>query len=357
MRNNKNKNTIHINNNTNSSKVGKKNKVKKKQSRIKDWTKYNKSLKNRAKITLLVSPAVLLPPRHKKQAGRPKSYSDELIFFLAEVREILQLPFRQTMGLAESISILSNIELPEYNTLCTRMQKLKIDQSTTSKRAEASREPVCLLIDSTGLKTKGEGEWKVRKHGASYRRSWKKLHIIVDYATQDILAYTETSEKVADQEVTPMLLDASIKNGVNARQLLGDGAYGSHKLYQKIEEERGVNLLSPPHKNAKLHVKFATTHPGRGGSGGKYADFVDEQGWETQNQYLRDCIHLGWDEWKDKTGYHKRSLVETAMWRLKSAFSDKLKSKTPQNQSVEVAIRINLMNMWTTQDQANYLKT
>lgn len=349
MTNKTNKNTIHTNDNTNNDTQAKK---KDQQTRIKDYTKYNKSLKNRGKLTLLVSPAVLLPPKPTRRTGRPKRYSDELILFLAQIREILQLPFRQTMGLAESIAMLSSLGLPEYNTLCTRMQKLQIKQHIKKQ----STKPIFLLIDSTGLKTKGEGEWKVRKHGAGYRRGWKKLHISVDYNTQTITAHVVTSERVVDQEMVVPLVDTTLKNNINIKQLLGDGAYGSHKLYQEIEGERNVSLLSPPRKNAKLHVKFAITHPGRGGSGGKYADFIDEVGWETQNRYLRECIHLGWDDWKDKVGYHKRSIVETAMWRLKSAFSDKLKSKTEANLNTELAIRISLLNYWTNLDQENYIK-
>ncbi len=348
MTNKTNKNTIHTNDNTNNSKSTK----KKKQIRIKNYTRYNKSLKNRGKLTLLISPAIFLPPKTTKHAGRPKRYSDELILFLARIREILQLPFRQTMGLAESIAMLSSLDLPEYNTLCTRMQKLQIRQHIKKQSAK----PIFLLIDSTGLKTKGEGEWKVRKHGVSYRRGWKKLHISVDYNTQTITAHEVTSERVVDQEMAVPLLDATMEKGVTVKQLLGDGAYGSHKLYREIENKRNVSLLSPPHKNAKLHVKFATTHPGRGGSGGKYADFIDEVGWETQNCYLRDCIHLGWDKWKDVSDYHKRSIVETAMWRLKSAFSDKLKSKTEANLNIELAIRINLLNYWTNLDREDYTK-
>lgn len=348
MTNKTNKNTIHTNNNTNTANVVK----KKKQSRIKDYTKYNKSLKNRAKLTLLVSPAVFLPSKATKQAGRPKSYSDELILFLAQIREIFQLPFRQTMGLAESLAALSGLSLPEYNTLCTRMQKLNV--SCPIERQ--SNKPVCLLIDSTGLKTKGEGEWKVRKHGAGYRRGWRKLHITLDYNTQQITAHTQTSERVVDQEPVIPLLDYNLKNNTCTRQLIGDGAYGSHKLYTQVEKERKISLLSPPRKNAKLHVRFKETHSGRRCSGGKYADFIDEVGWETQNRYLRDCIHLGWDEWKKQIDYHKRSLVETAMWRLKSAFSDKLKSKTEANLNNEIAIRINLLNYWTKLDQNNYIK-
>ena len=342
-----NKNTILTYDNTNVAHTSKK------ASRIKDWTKYNKSLKNRSNLTLLVSPKVFLPAKPTKQVGRPKDYSDELILFLAQIREILQLPLRQTMGLAESIVILSGLKLPQYNTLCTRMQKLEVHQSIKRQ----SKEPVCLLIDSTGLKTKGEGEWKVRKHGAGYRRGWKKLHISVDYDTQTITAHEISSERVVDQEMATALIDTTLKNGSNVTQLLGDGAYNSHKLYQEVEAERKISLISTPRKNAKLHVRFATTHPGRGGSGGKYADFVDEVGWETQNRYLRDCIHLGWEEWKRQVGYHKRSLAETAMWRLKSAFSDKLKSKSSENQAVETALRVSILNHWTALDQGNYQKT
>lgn len=344
MRNNKDKNTIPNHHNTKSS--------KKNQTRIKDWTKYNKALKKRASVTLLVSPEVFIKPRKNGQPGRPKTYSDAVILFLLELREIFQLPFRQTVGLAESLATIGALPLPEYNTLCTRMHKLNIKQNIAYRKNRV----VCLLVDSTGLKTKGEGEWKVRKHGAGYRRGWKKLHIGVDYNTQVITAHEVTSERVVDQEAVIPLLDQTTKNGSIVKQLIGDGAYNSHRLYQEIENKRSADLLSPPRKNAKLHVKFSTTHPGRGGSGGKYADFVDEKGWETHNQYLRDCIHLGWDEWKNRAGYHKRSLVETAMWRLKSAFSDKLKSKSESNVQVEIALRINLLNHWTIQSQANYRK-
>lgn len=350
MKNKTNKNTIHTNNNTNATKTIK----KKKQSRIRDWTKYNKSLKKRASVTMLVSPEVFEKPKKSKLPGRPRLYSDAIILFLLEIREIFQLPFRQTMGLAEDLAIIGGLLLPEYNTLCTRMHQLNIEQNIKCNYSD--KKPVCLLIDSTGLKTKGEGEWKVRKHGVGYRRGWKKLHISVDYNTQTITAHEVTPERVVDQDAVASLLDKTSKDGVNIKQLIGDGAYNSHKLYLEIEKDRKISLLSPPRKNAKLHVKFATTHPGRGGSGGKYADFIDEAGWETQNKYLRDCIHLGWDEWKKQTGCHKRNLAETAMWRLKSAFSDKLKSKTEANIATEVSIRIKLLNYWTVQDQDNYIK-
>lgn len=363
-----NKNTIHTNNNTKSNVTAKRansnhedtsikrcvNKYKKsrKARRSRDWAAQTQALKNRTKVSLLVSPEVFLPPKQKKHVGRKQEYSDALILFLASLREIFKQPFRQTIGLAEDLAILQGVKLPSYNRLCVRMQQLKVEQKLDHRHFKK----VCLLVDSTGLKTKGEGEWKEEKHGLSCRRGWLKLHLSVDYRTQTILSHVETPETVVDQAVTTQLIDEADVSNDNIDEVIGDGAYGSHKLYQEIEGERGITLISPPRKNAKLHVKFKETHPGRGGSGGKYADFTDEPGWETQNGYLRECMENGWDEWKDNIEYHERSLVETTMWRLKSAFSDKVKSTSPKNQSVEVAIRIMLMNKWTMQNQDIYKK-
>ncbi len=321
--------------------------------RNRDWAAQNRSLINRAKVSLLISPEVFLPPKQSKHVGRKQQYSDALIFFLVALREIIQQPFRQTIGFAEELKVLQGVKLPSYNRLCVRMQQLKIEQKLDRRHFKQ----VILLIDSTGLKTKGEGEWKVKKHGAGYRRGWLKLHVGIDYKTQAILSHIETRENVADPTVAPELVDQANSSSISIKQACGDGAYGSHKLYQEIEEERNISLLSPPHKNAKLHVKYKRTHSGRGGSGGKYAEFIDEDGWKTHNKYLRECLKDGWDEWKDNSGYHRRSLVETAMWRLKSAFSDQLKSTSSQNQSAEVAIRIMLMNKWTMDNQNVYKKT
>lgn len=266
-----NKNTIHTNNNTNTQNIKEQIRICK-PSRIKDWTKYNQSLINRANVSLLVSPAIFLSPKQAKRAGRKQEYSDALILFLAAFREIIQQPFRQTIGHARNLAALQGIKLPSYNRLCVRMQQLKIEQKLDHRHFKK----VCLLVDSTGLKTKGEGEWKVRKHGAGYRRGWVKLHLSVDYKTQTILSHVETPENVGDQAIATQLVDEA---NVDIQQVVGDGLYGSHELYQEIEGERGISLLSPPHKNARLHVKQPAINPGRGGTGGKYTDLVNEEGW------------------------------------------------------------------------------
>jgi len=320
------------------------------QNRIKNWTNYNQGLVARGDFTILISQAIVTPIEQTGKPGHPKEYSDALILVLAAIREFTGLPFRQLIGHAAMLVSLFGCRLPSYTTLCKRMQKLQVPSSI--KQTRLAPGGVCLLVDSTGLKVAGEGEWKVRKHGASHRRSWVKLHLGVDFASEQILCFEATADHVADGVMMPNLLNQALQT-TSVSQILGDGAYASHSLYQAIEE-RGVNLLSPPHKNARLHVKFAKTHSGRGGSGGKYADFIDEPGWSTYNRYVRSMIHLGVEEWKKQTGYHKRSLAETTMWRLKSAFSDRLKSRCQPNQEAEIALRVYLLNTWTNQAMPTY---
>lgn len=107
------------------------------------------------------------------------------------------------------------------------------------------------LVDSAGLKTNGEGEWFRHKHGKHEKRGWIKLHIGVDYKSEQIVAHEATLENVADEKVLPKLID-NIEDKDRIGQIIGDGAYTYHKLYQQIEEERGLSLLAPPHRNAKV---------------------------------------------------------------------------------------------------------
>lgn len=92
-----------------------------------------------------------------------------------------------------------------------------------------------LVIDATGLKVYGEGEWKVRKHGKEKRRVWRKLHLAVDAATHAIVAAEVSLETVADNEVYPSLLNPLRRK---IEQVSADGAYDTkscHALLKKKE--------------------------------------------------------------------------------------------------------------------------
>lgn len=339
---NKNKYTLINNDNIKSTKSHK--------NRIKNWSAYNNGLVNRGNFTFLIEKSLLEPPKQTGKAGHPFVYPDALILVLAELREFTQLPFRQLIGLVKGLAGFAHVELPSYSALCKRMSKLCVPPNIDSEQLDNG---FFFLVDSTGLKTDGEGEWFRHKHGKHEKRGWIKLHIGIDYKSEQIVAHEATLENVVDEKILPKLVDAT-KNKDKIGQIIGDGAYTHHKLYQQIEEERGLSLLAPPHKNAKVHMSFEHGHAGRRCSGGNYAKLIDDPGWETHNKHVRGVIRLGLDQWKDEVGYHKRSLVETTMYRLKTAFSGKLKSRKSKNRKIEIAIRISLLNRWTTQSLPTY---
>lgn len=341
---NKNKYTLINNNNTKSAKSHK--------NRIKNWSAYNTGLVNRGNFTFLIEKSLLESPRRTGKAGHPFVYPDALILVLAELREFTQLPFRQLIGLAKGLAGFTHVKLPSYSALCKRMGRLNISSNVNCGQLEKG---FFFLVDSTGLKTDGEGEWFRHKHGKHEKRGWIKLHIGIDYKSEQIVAHEATLENVADEKMLPKLID-NTKSKDKIGQIIGDGAYTHHKLYQQIECERELNLLAPPHKNAKMHMHFEKTHNHRGRkcSGGNYSKLIDDVGWETHNKYVRRVMKLGLEKWKDEVGYHKRSLVETTMYRLKTAFSGNLKSRKSKNRQIEIAIRISLLNRWTTQSLPTY---
>jgi hypothetical protein len=89
-----------------------------------------------------------------------------------------------------------------------------------------------VVVDSTGLKVFGEGEWKVRQHGYTKRRTWRKVQLGVDADTHEVVAALVTTNGVGDGEVLPTLLD---QFDDPIAQISADGAYDSHGCYQAIE--------------------------------------------------------------------------------------------------------------------------
>ena len=154
--------------------------------RVRNWTKYNDSLKQRGNITLWIDEDVIRAwrpdPNGPKKRGGQQEYTDGAIECLLTVKAVFHLAYRQTEGFACSLSELLGVKLPipDYTTLNRRAKTLKIQLPTSEKGS------IHLVLDSTGLKVYGEGEWKVRKHGYSKRRTWRKLHLAVDEATGEI---------------------------------------------------------------------------------------------------------------------------------------------------------------------------
>src|SRR4051812_12881898 len=155
----------------------------------------------------------------RRRATQP-DYSPLAILTALTLRAVFRLPFRQTEGLIGSVIGLLGLDLavPDHTTLCRRAATLEVPRP----RPRSDGEPVHLLVDSTGLKLCGAGEWLVEKHGTRTRRSWRKLHLGVDANTGQIVAAELTDKDVDDgSQVGPLLdqLDGQIAS------FTGDGAY------------------------------------------------------------------------------------------------------------------------------------
>lgn len=291
--------------------------------RVRNWAKYNDSLKQRGKITLWIDQDVIRawrpdPNAPKKRGGQP-AYTDGAIECLLTVKAVYHLAYRQTEGFAGSLSELLGVKLPipDYTTLNRRAKTLKVQLPTSEKGS------IHLVLDSTGLKVYGEGEWKVRKHGYSKRRSWRKLHLAVDEASGEIEAEVLTAAGVDDAEETTELLG---QTQTKIKQLSADGAYDKDKVYQAARDKEVEKVTIPPRRDAVLWTETAP-HP--------------------RNTNLRRVWEVGRKAWKEESGYHRRSLAETAMFRFKTIFGERLAAREEQRQQTEARLKCAALNRMT----------
>jgi len=303
--------------------------VAKAKYRVHNWKEYNKSLIQRGSITVWFSEDAIKQWCAEKEEGRkghPVIYSDNAILTALMIRSVFHLPLRALQGFLTSLVLLMNIALPipHYTRICRRAKSLGQELNKLSKNPVTD-----LVIDSTGLKVYGEGEWKVRQHGYSKRRTWKKVHFAVCPDSNEIVFEVLTENSVGDCKVYPNFLKAAPKT---VERTYGDGAYDTEGCY-KASAEHGSALITPPQRNAVFH-KNAPPYM------------------KTRNNAYLEILGLGGDEearklWKHLKGYHRRSLAETAMFRFKTIFNNKLKSRGLRNQKAEVYAKSLALNLMT----------
>ena len=294
--------------------------------KITNWRNYNESLVQRGSITFWFSDEVLAQWHHanrRPKVGRPFVYSDTAIECLLTLRELFRLPYRQTEGLARSLARLMQVEvaIPDYTSLAKRAAALDISLDV-SKHAG----PIDVVVDSTGLKVFGEGEWKMRAHGKSKRRTWRKLHLAVNPQTEEIEAETLTENSCDDASQVDPLLDQVPKS---TNLFYGDGAYDKWKVYETLAN-RGTKAVIPPQRNAKIKQHGNSSQPPL-----------------SRDEAIREIRRRGRRHWKASVGYHRRSLSETAMHRMKCCFGDHLKNRLLPNQQSEARIRSKILNKFT----------
>jgi hypothetical protein len=219
---------------------------------------------------------------------------------------------------------ISGLIIPNFSTLCRRQKSLPVEIEKRLKWGEN----LVVGIDSTGLKVSGEGEWKVRKHGWSKHRTWRKLHICIDLETQKILAAELTTNGENDARVGKQMLDGKTLN-INAFH--GDGAYDDIEFREFLGKE--IQPVIPPPKNAIIR-KSENNEP--------LPEHIIKR-----NEAVEYVKKQGLKQWKTQHCYHKRSLNETVMFRFKKIFGGELDARIMENQRTEILLKCMILNTFT----------
>ena len=223
-------------------------KFKKSTYKVTNWAEYNDALRRRGEITIWFTDEAIQSwaPEKTGKKGRPQKYSNLAIETCLFLRIVCSLPLRQTEGFACSLVRLMglNLNVPDYSTLSKRSINLEL-----SRLAQTLKPGSHIIIDSTGLKVYGKDEWHQDKHGVNARRTWRKLHIVIDERHQ-IIAYDITDNSKGDPTTAVDLL-SQIEHAFNV--VMGDGAYDSVKLTNAIlNKQPGASIVIPPPSDAVI---------------------------------------------------------------------------------------------------------
>lgn len=297
---------------------------KKKKYRITNWREYNKALRTRGSLTFWFSEDfekgwfATLDDKH--QRGRPFTYSNTCITLILTLRHVFKFALRQLTGFVESLLTLmgKSLPVPEFSRL--------------SKRATDPLSCMCLsslkegghiVIDSSGLKVFGEREWLETKYGKQYQRKvWRKLHIGIN--DQSEIIAKELTDHLTDDRfyVNSLLHQAGIEH---IDELLADGGYDSHKVYQ-ISKTHQIKLVIPPPTHAVISYDSNPT---------------------LRDQTISYIKNKGYWAWYHKNDYGRRNKVENTFYRLKTIFGRKLHSRNWKNQQAEAHLICCLLNKMT----------
>jgi hypothetical protein len=247
------------------------------------------------------------------------------------LRAVFRLALRQTEGLIASLLRLLDLDLaaPDHSTISRRGETLPVS------RPRPGSEPVHLLVDSTGLKLCGPGEWLVEKHAARARRCWRKLHIGVDADTGQIIAAELTSKDVDDgSQVGPLL--EQIAGPVAS--FTGDGAYDRDDVYREVCQRHPDAAVIVPPRSGAVPSAMADSAPTK------------------RDRHLQLIVERGRMGWQRASGYNWRALVEADIGRYKRVIGDALRSRTKGRQMTEVAIAVASLNRMLELGRPEYVR-
>ncbi|WP_042483451.1 IS5 family transposase [Vibrio diazotrophicus] len=285
--------------------------------KISNWKQYNQALINRGSVTFWVDEAAIQSwhcKEHHGKRGRGFTFTDSAIETALMIKGIFKLPLRALQGFLDSIFVLMDVPLksPSYSCISKRAKTVEVQYRLPSRGPIAH-----VVIDATGLKVFGEGEWKMHKHGKEKRRSWRKLHLAIDASTHEAISAVVSLDSVGDNEALPTLLNPLRRK---IAQVSADGAYDTKACHQVLRR-KGIKPTIPPRSNAGY---WEDGHP--------------------RNEAVSALKSGQLEEWKRETDYHQRSLSETGMYRYKKLLSPQLALRNYDAQVGEALANVKAMN-------------
>ncbi|MBK0004818.1 IS5 family transposase [Erwinia sp. S38] len=294
----------------------------KQKFKITNWCNYNKALINRGSITFWLDDEAIqawYDTATTASRGRPQRYSGPAITTVLMIKRVFRLTLSAAQGFIDSLFSLMKLPLrcPDYSSVSRRAKTVNVSFKTPT-RGEIAH----LVIDSTGLKVSGEGEWKFRKHGQSRCSIWRKLHLVVDARTHEIICADLSLNNVTDSEAFPGLIRQTHRK---IRAVAADGAYDTRLCHDELRRKK-IRALIPPRCGA-----------------GYWPDEYADRNRAIANQRLSGSNA----RWKWTMEYNRRSISETAMYRVKQLLGGSLTLRDYDGQVAEALTMVRALNKMT----------
>src|SRR5215204_2643727 len=315
--------------------------IPRQRRKVTNWPAYDASLRQRGSLTVWFTEEAVASWRAEPRTTRGGQpwYSALAILTALTLRAVFRLGLRQTEGLIGSVIHLLGLDLPvpDHTTLSRRAATLEVPRPRSGSRTEAGHgaAPVHLLVDSTGLKRCGPGEWLIEKHGAKTRRSWRKLHLGVDADTGQIVATALTGRAAGDGAQVGPLLD-QVAGPVAS--VTGDGAYDQEGVYTSVAERHPEAAVIVPPRATAVPSRTAESEPTQ------------------RDRHLLLIAEKGRMGWQMASGYTKRARAEATIGRYKRVIGDELRSHTEERRATEMDVAVHVLNCMLELGRPNYVR-
>jgi hypothetical protein len=293
--------------------------IPRQRHRVTNWPAYEAGQRQRGSLTVWFTDEAVAAwaaePRTTR-GGQPR-YSALAILTALTLRAVFRLAYRQAEGLLGSIVGLLGLALavPDHTTLSRRAATLEVPRPRPPPSSDAGgsgAEPLHLLVDSTGLRLCGAGEWLREKHGTRTRRSWKKLHLGVDADTGRIVGAALTDRDVDDGAQAGPLLDQVAQP---VASFTGDGGYDRDRVFGSVAERHPEATVIVPPRATAVPCGTAATNPTQRDCHLQVIAEHGRMGWQKRSGYTRRskaemvCLQTTNSAWRVRAGWRCRGVA------------------------------------------------